>query len=273
MNNFLKNFKEESIALPASLICFFLINYMLAYKFPTAALFDVASQLETLYYGAPAFIITLVVTWIGIRITFPAIYKYLRRDFYEGFATLPDDSKRKYAVILFIVFLLCASISSRSVGAENSPETRAKILFNLNGQLGVREITPNNSPEIELYLKTVGVYSPASWCGAYVGYNLFIVGVSNPMSAWSPNYAKTKDIIWTPKKRLTKPLPADVFTLYYSNLRRVGHTGFYVGTDKSGYFITIEGNTNGSGSREGDGVYKKKRDPRKIHAITRYIKS
>ena len=30
-------------------------------------------------------------------------------------------------------------------------------------------------------------------------------------------------------------------TFYYANLGRVGHTGFYIETDKDGYFITIEG--------------------------------
>ena len=61
-------------------------------------------------------------------------------------------------------------------------------------------------------------------------------------------------------------------TYYYPNLGRVGHVGFLEKTDMDGYFITIEGNTNGAGSREGDGVYKKKRDPNKVNAVSRYIK-
>ncbi len=36
--------------------------------------------------------------------------------------------------------------------------------------------------------------------------------------------------------------------------------------------VAIEGNTNAGGSREGNGVYKKKRELSKVYVITRYIK-
>ena len=44
------------------------------------------------------------------------------------------------------------------------------------------------------------------------------------------------------------------------SLRSVSHCGIAIGKpDKNGYFETVEGNTNGSGSRNGDGVYRKRR--------------
>lgn len=97
-------------------------------------------------------------------------------------------------------------------------------------------------------------------------------GIPNPNTAWSPAFANPKDIIWTPKDQRVKPLPGDIPTYYNYKLKRVGHVGFYEKTDPDGWFITIEGNTNGSGSFEGECVAKKKRDPAKIHAIARFIK-
>jgi hypothetical protein len=41
---------------------------------------------------------------------------------------------------------------------------------------------------------------------------------------------------------------------------RFSHIGIATsGVDKDGHFMTVEGNTNGAGSREGDGVYRKRR--------------
>jgi len=95
--------------------------------------------------------------------------------------------------------------------------------------------------------------------------------VKNPNSAWSPNYDNPKDVIWTPKKANKKLLLGDVFTEYYSSLGRVGHVGFYLFPDQEGFFIIQAGNTSGNGSRNGDRVGRKKINPIKIHAITRYI--
>lgn len=149
---------------------------------------------------------------------------------------------------------------------------REKLLDSLNTQLYVREITPNRAPMIDIYLKTVKNQVGVAWCAAFVGANLTWQDVKNPNSAWSPNYAKPEDIIWKPKGKNNKePLTGDVITFYYTNLGRVGHAGFYEKKDNYGYFITIEGNTNGAGVREGDGVYKKKRIPDKSYAISRYI--
>ena len=150
---------------------------------------------------------------------------------------------------------------------------RIKLIEAINNQLDVREVGgQNKGPMVEKYLKEVHAKPGDPWCGAFVGYNLSLFGIINPNSAWSPDYAKPEDIIWTPKKQTTKPLGGDVVTYYYPNLGRVGHTGFFENFDMDGYMINIEGNTNGVGSREGDGVYKKKRDPNKVNAVTRFIK-
>jgi hypothetical protein len=70
-------------------------------------------------------------------------------------------------------------------------------------------------------------------------------------------------------KTLHKVKPGHVFGIYYTNLKRVGHVGFIEKID-GGSATTIEGNTNGGGSREGDGVYRKIRRLSQMHKIVSY---
>lgn len=189
---------------------------------------------------------------------------------------------------LFIILLLLFSLNiySQTINKYNyvsksdsisskSDSIRIKLIDSINNQLNVRETSYNRGKMIDIYNKEVGASLGSSWCASFVGSNLKWAGVPsppNPHSAWSPNYGKN-NIIWKTKRINNIQLKSgDVVTFYYSNLGRIGHTGFYIETDKDGYFITIEGNTNGDGSREGDGVYKKKRSPNKIYTINRYIK-
>ena len=176
---------------------------------------------------------------------------------------------RKFIIV--IIFLLIYAVQAANI--SHSDSIRIELVDSISNQLDVRETSYNRGKMVDIYNKEVGVPLGSSWCGSFVGSNLTWQGVENPNSAWSPNYAQPKDIIWKAKRKNNITLKeGDVVTFYYSNLGRVGHTGFYVKTDNNGYFITIEGNTNNGGSREGDGVYKKKRDPNKVYAISRYIK-
>lgn len=174
-------------------------------------------------------------------------------------------------ILNIIIMLVCVfNLNAQLLQPEN---LRIKLITNLYSQLDVREVGYNRGPMVSKYLKSVGARPGDPWCGAFVGYNLTNIGVKNPNSAYSPDYARKKDVIWKSKKRTkVKLLPGDVVTYYFPNLRRVGHVGFLERIDNDGYFLTIEGNTNGAGSREGDGVYKKKRSPSKVHAVSRYIK-
>jgi hypothetical protein len=180
------------------------------------------------------------------------------------------------AGVLCVFACTCFAGDVASKPEVRSPESeviRAELILNLHGQLNVREVTgKNDGPEVEKYLAHVGFKKGAPWCAAFVAWNLNNVGVDNPRTAWSPSYANQKDIIWKHKcdKKNQVPLPGDVFSLYYPNLKRVGHVGFFI-KQEGNSAITIEGNTNGAGSREGDGVYRKRRPLDKVYAISRYI--
>jgi hypothetical protein len=273
MKKFFSTFKEETISVILLLTGFFILNRLLGTFFPNSAFFDFFSELETMLYGVVRFVLILAVSWIGVRIIFPNVFKFLRDDFYKNFPALDKNMKYILGTVIFLVFILAGSISAR---AQDNDNVRLQLLQNLTGQLNVKEVSPNSSPMIDKYLHSVGFDYPAAWCAAFVSWNLSNIGVDNPNSAWSPDFAKDKDVIWYSKNgykhKGDKALCGDVVTFYYSALKRVGHVGFFIKQDKSGYFITIEGNTNNNGSRTGDGVYLKKRAPRKIHAISRYIK-
>lgn len=137
--------------------------------------------------------------------------------------------------------------------------------------MGVREATgKNDGKAVEMYLRSVGLSKGYAWCAAFVHWCLDSAGVKNNITAWSPSAHNLKNIIWNGKQLLKSPLPGDVFTLYYPSLKRVGHTGFYHRTINSSIYESIEGNTNAFGSREGDGVYKKKRSFNATYSITRW---
>ena len=67
------------------------------------------------------------------------------------------------------------------------------------------------------------------------------------------------------------PSTADIFGLYFPEKRRIAHVGF-IDEWKDPWVITVEGNTNVLGSREGDGVYRKRRLVASIYKVARYIR-
>lgn len=143
-----------------------------------------------------------------------------------------------------------------------------------NAELGVREAGRNDGPRIREYLAYAGFYSPAPWCAAFVAWCHGQAGVENPESAWSPSWFPNNKTIY---KRGTstneQPAQGDVFGLYYPNLGRIAHVGFVDQWDYGSWVVTVEGNTNAGGGREGHGVYKKRRLKRSIYKVSRWIKN
>ena len=67
------------------------------------------------------------------------------------------------------------------------------------------------------------------------------------------------------------PSTGDIFGLYFPEKGRIAHVGF-IDEWKDPWVITVEGNTNVLGSREGDGVYRKRRLVASIYKVARYIR-
>ena len=112
----------------------------------------------------------------------------------------------------------------------------------------------------------------------------------NPRTGWSPGLFRTHKVIWvrtTEKGKLKtevlrkgahssqpiapSPQTGDVFGLFFPEKDRIAHVGFVDQWDGT-WLITVEGNTNVSGSREGDGVYRKRRLVKSIYRVARYVK-
>lgn len=138
--------------------------------------------------------------------------------------------------------------------------------------IGVREKTGNNDGrEVEMFLRTVGLGKGYAWCAAFVKHCLLEAGIKDAKRInGMASSCVSKDLIFSGRKKLKVAKPGDVFTLYYASLKRIGHTGFFDREVNNSVFETVEGNTNDALSREGDGVYKKKRSYNATFNISRW---
>jgi hypothetical protein len=149
--------------------------------------------------------------------------------------------------------------------------SRLKLIETYRSFIGVKELTGNNDgKEVEMFLQSAGLGKGYAWCAAFATYCHEINGIPFPAKApaWSPS--------WFPKARRidkTTASTGDVFGLFYQNLNRIGHVGFIDEdwSDKGNIILTVEGNTNSDGVREGDGVYRKRRSKKQIHVVSRWI--
>lgn len=142
-------------------------------------------------------------------------------------------------------------------------------------QIGAEE-TPRGSnwgEPVRSYLAAVGIGFPASWCMAFV-YWCF---VRSAEAGGPPNLLiRTGGVLrqWheiPAKYKLTahsRPEPGDIFIMDHGH--GLGHTGFVESYVQSiGEIITIEGNTNDTGSREGYQVCRRRRPVRTIAGFIR----
>lgn len=149
----------------------------------------------------------------------------------------------------------------------------------LPANLAVREEGGNNKGRwIAIYLKAVGILTPAPWCMAYIVLRLIkaaqALGLELPKefprSGYTPTVAnwakKVKRWISVTDAKQNPSLVqvGDLAFFHFKSLGRIGHVGIVVEVTKSGCW-TVEGNTKPDPgvSRESDsgrdGVYRKYR--------------
>lgn len=138
----------------------------------------------------------------------------------------------------------------------------ASVLDVAGRYVGVREQGSNRGMEVEKWLHAVGAKPGDSWCAAFV-YSMFLEAAESanpPMVNPCPRTAGALHL-WSLAPswaRFSGPSPGAIFVIDHGKGK--GHVGFVEGVDPGGLDIyTIEGNTNDGGSREGDGVYRRKR--------------
>ncbi|UKT63259.1 peptidoglycan-binding protein [Pedobacter mucosus] len=139
-----------------------------------------------------------------------------------------------------------------------------KVLNLAKAEIGVRELTGKNDGErVEAYLNYVNVKKGQPWCAAFVSWVFWKAGFAKPKTAWSPGLFPSRRLAYIGKAGF-------VFGIYFSNLKRIAHCGFVVKINGS-WLQTIEGNTNAEGSREGNGVYRKRRHVNTIRYYADWI--
>lgn len=136
-------------------------------------------------------------------------------------------------------------------------------------QVGVEEIPRNSNagPEVEIYLRSVGLGKGYPWCMAFVYWctqkAALQLGITNPLK-------KTGGVLdqYNSRPLLVQktPQPGDIFIIDFKN--GAGHTGL-VHKIAGTFLFTIEGNTNDNGGREGYKVSKRKREIKSIKGFLR----
>lgn len=167
-----------------------------------------------------------------------------------------------------ILILLVLSLCAGTVDADNISCIKACY----EGELGVREVGGNNQGEdVGKYLASTGLDQGYAWCAAFINWCLESCGVDGPKkAAWSPSwFPDRKTAYQRGETEFYHPSAGDVFGIYFSSKERIAHVGF-IDKWKAEYAITVEGNTNEAGSREGDGVYRKRRPHRTIYKVANW---
>lgn len=159
---------------------------------------------------------------------------------------------------------------------------RAHLAAIAAAEVGVKETSHNAGPRIVEYQRATWL-APGKWpwCAAFVAWTLkqwlqlpaartaIDVQPGHSIDEWRcrdalaygwEKWARARGLQVLPE---TAPMLAgDVVTFDFS------HIGI-VETDHGDFITTIEGNTNGAGEREGDGVHRKRRARGLIRAVIR----
>ncbi|MDM0107956.1 peptidoglycan-binding protein [Variovorax sp. J22R24] len=163
-----------------------------------------------------------------------------------------------------------------------SPLAEAAIAFALT-QVGVMEdpLGSNRGPEVDRYLKAVGLNPAAgsfAWCVAFTHFCYQAaaeqLGRANPhirtagvLDHWNKAGSSANAVRVTKAKAIADPGLVQPGSLFIIDLGQgLGHSGMVIEV-ADGRLVTVEGNTNDNGSRNGIGVFK--RNARKIAQINK----
>jgi hypothetical protein len=149
-------------------------------------------------------------------------------------------------------------------------------------EIGVTEVNGTNcGPRVNEYKAATVLPAKESWpwCAAFVCWvvreaaaragvpftNTFKRPTTAGAYAFEPWSLAQDDSTWTKKPHRGDIEPGDIVIFTFS------HIGIAVSRpDRNGYVLTVEGNTDGAGSREGGAVLRKSRHVSKIRSRIRF---
>lgn len=169
------------------------------------------------------------------------------------------------------------TISFKAFGTKYTAKTKDNTNINTNissliieiakSQIGVTEdpLGSNMGPQVNKYLDSTQTKpsSTSYWCMAFV-YWVYEqacekLGIPNPlvrtalvMGQWN----SIKNAIKATKSQEHLIIPGSIFIIDHGHGK--GHAGIIISKD-NGYVVTIEGNTNQGGNRNGFGVFQRRR--------------
>jgi hypothetical protein len=168
---------------------------------------------------------------------------------------------------------------------DSSMKLPAKIVEIAREEIGVTEVNGSNcGPRVNQYKAATWLdpKQPWPWCAGFVCFvvrqAMAAAGVYETQTFTRPRTAGALDLEnWSRDQDATTQTknqpgldiePGDIITFRFQN---GGHCGFAISSpDAGGWIETVEGNTDSAGSREGGGVFKKKRHTSKIHGRIRF---
>jgi hypothetical protein len=167
----------------------------------------------------------------------------------------------------------CWAMLLSSVGLSQTPKHLEIAL----SYVGVTEVKPNSSPEIDMWLKYVGLNPGYAYCAAYVSYCIGTANVREPKirTARAQSFITSKSIPASKVLRGEVEIPIGSIVIWKNGNTMFGHVGFNTIEWRGATGETVEANTSSSNrgnQREGEGVYLKKRRivPTEVFRITHF---
>ncbi len=150
---------------------------------------------------------------------------------------------------------------------------RGKLVAVATSQVGVREKTgKNDGLEIRKYLLEVNLSEGYAYCAAGLTWCHNQLKIPNPQSAWSPSWFKANVVYRRDKPQIGpfESLPGQVAGFYSESKKRVSHVALIESESRQHYF-TIEFNTNGTGTDDGEGVRRLIRKKETVYVIADHV--
>lgn len=116
----------------------------------------------------------------------------------------------------------------------------------------------NNRQKYSKEVPGLGWSDGQPWCGTFIAWCAMKAGVGQLFAPASVAASCDGAGAWFKKQGRWSEYPGIGAQVFIGKPHDLNHTGLAIGYDGT-WIYTIEGNTNDSGSREGDGVYLKKR--------------
>ncbi len=146
-----------------------------------------------------------------------------------------------------------------------SKELARAVVENAAGYIGVHELAKNRGPEIDEWLTRVGLDPTKGaypWCAAFAWCMVDDACKSLEIETPIRSSARVVTMWQRVPSRLVSLMPR-VGSLFFhatdpADQHSAGHCGVVTGVGGD-HFLSIEGNTNGLGSREGDRVARNMR--------------